>query len=103
MPEEIKKDLIDRSLQRDELEKPTYRSSYINKPNQDEEILRFGDEYFSLMQTTLMPLNEPNFGSNYILDYGEVLSIKLIGNIKTKNSYTQEIQRDGLNFWYRYK
>ena len=93
LPEEIKKDLIDRSLQRDELEKPTYRSSYINKPNQDEGISRFGDEYFSLMQTTLMPLNEPNLDGRYILDFGDVLQIQYVG--QKSDIYKFMIQRDG--------
>ena len=31
------------------------------------------------MQTTLMPFNEPNFDGEYVLDYGDVLEIQLVG------------------------
>ena len=44
-----------------------------------------------------MPINEPNFGTNYIVDYGDVIKIQLFGatdNIRN-NTYSVEIQRDG--------
>ena len=28
---------------------------------------------FNTMQSSFMPLNEPNFGNNYIVDYGDIL------------------------------
>tara|TARA_B100001248_G_C27384162_1_gene458711 strand:- start:923 stop:2413 length:1491 start_codon:yes stop_codon:yes gene_type:complete len=31
------------------------------------------------MQTTMMPINEPNFDSDYVLDYGDVLQLQLVG------------------------
>lgn len=69
--------------------------NFKKQKNQQNLSERYGLRLFKTMQSSFMPLNEPNFGNNYILDYGDVLSIKLIGNIKTKNSYIQEIQRDG--------
>ena len=40
-----------------------------------------------------MPLNEPNFDAEYILDYGDVLKIQLIGQKNSENTY--KISRSG--------
>lgn len=54
---------------------------------------RFGINLFRSMQSSFMPINEPNFGNNYILDYGDIIEINLYGN--TVLSYELEIKRDG--------
>lgn len=54
---------------------------------------RYGLNLFRTMQSSFMPINEPNFGNNYILDYGDVIGINLYGNISSK--YEIEIERDG--------
>lgn len=54
---------------------------------------RFGSQIFQSMQTSFMPINEPNFDGSYVLDYGDVLEIQLIGQ-KTK-IYELELARDG--------
>ena len=38
--------------------------------NKDSE--RYGLRLFKTMQSSFMPLNEPNFGDNYVVDYGEL-------------------------------
>ena len=93
LPNDIKDDLQKRTLEKQELEKPQYRrpSSYILKPNKSSN--RYGSSIFSLMQTTLMPLNEPNFDGNYVLDFGDVLELQLTGQ---ESSISQlAIKRDG--------
>ena len=46
-----------------------------------------------MMQSSFMPINEPNFDSTYVLDFGDTLEIQLIGQ---KNSIEQlAIKRDG--------
>lgn len=40
---------------------------------------RFGEDYFTSFQTTFVPLNEATFNPNYVLDFGDMLSIQLIG------------------------
>ena len=45
------------------------------------------------MQTTLMPFNEPNFDGEYVLDYGDVLEIQLVG--QKSDSHTLPVKRDG--------
>ena len=43
---------------------------------------RYGINLFRTMQSSFMPINEPNFGNNYILDYGDVIDISLFGNLE---------------------
>jgi protein involved in polysaccharide export with SLBB domain len=54
---------------------------------------RYGLKLFNTMQSTFMPLNEPNFGSNYIIDYGDSISIDTFGSENV--SYTAAVKRDG--------
>jgi len=107
LPEEVQTDLKKRKSDKEELEEDRYRrpSSYIEKKNSRKKIeqlqkeldllrgellesednkldIRFGSEIFSLMQTTLMPFNEPNFDGEYVLDFGDVLEIQLVGQKK---------------------
>ena len=55
---------------------------------------RFGIKLFDTMQSSFMPLNEPNFGNNYIIDYGDVIGIEFFGPSNNKN-YKVEVSRDG--------
>lgn len=87
LPENIAIDLQNRAMQRDADEQVQYRrpSTFIDKP----EIVsdRFGSKIFSMMQTTLMPINEPNYDSSYILDFGDEVELQLIG----ERSYSKKI------------
>ena len=94
LPPAIAEDIINRAEIRDEAEEAFYRppSTLIEKPIDDED-LRFGSKVFSLMQTTLMPINEPNIDDSYILDYGDQLRIQYTGQ---KTSISEHIlARDG--------
>jgi len=114
LPEEVREDLLSENESKKNLEEPLYRkpSTYIEKPStkkktfyrnrdnsnneymEDKTILkRFGESIFSKMQTTLMPINEPNFDDSYVLDYGDVLEIQIVGN--DGNSYVVPVKRDG--------
>ena len=107
LPDSVRKDVLSKIDERKETEKPFYRaqSSMIDKPLRDidqktleelekrKERNRFGDNIFDMMQTSFMPINEPNFDSSYIVDYGDTLQIQLIG---PKNSIENLlIKRDG--------
>ena len=46
-----------------------------------------------MMQTTLMPLNEPNFDGSYTLDYGDVLEVQLVGQRSSVENLP--VKRDG--------
>jgi protein involved in polysaccharide export with SLBB domain len=54
---------------------------------------RYGLKLFNTMQSSFMPLNEPNFGNNYIIDYGDSLSISTFGSKSL--SYLADVKRDG--------
>ena len=68
LPEDVKDEILANAQMKDSLESTQYRrpSTFIQKPSMKSS--RFGYEYFSMMQSTLMPINEPNIDPNYILD-----------------------------------
>ena len=101
LPDNIREDVLLKIDQRDEDETPVYRrqSSMTDKLFSEEEIEarkkrnRFGDNIFDTMQSSFMPINEPNLDSSYILDFGDTLELQLIGQ---KNSIDNlSVKRDG--------
>ena len=119
LPEGVKEDLIKRNSDKEELEENKYRrpSSYVSKKDtrkalnslqkqldilqiellesEDGDIeKRFGSKIFSLMQTSLMPFNEPNFDGSYVLDFGDVLELQLVGQ-KKSSPLIMPVKRDG--------
>jgi len=98
---EVRADLLKKIEEDSELEEPQYRrpSTLIEKQEDDDEVFeeekedRFGEEIFSMMQTTLMPINEANFDSNYILDFGDVLELQMVGQVSSIVSAS--VRRDG--------
>ena len=93
LPQSVKEDLLNQVEMDNALEQQQYRrpSTFIERPEIDSG--RFGLNVFNMMQTSLMPVNEPNFDSGYILDFGDQIQIQLIG----QKSYikTLSINRDG--------
>ena len=101
LPDNIREDVLSKMDLREEIDKPEYRrqSSMTDKVFSEEELEarkkrnRFGDNIFDMMQSSFMPINEPNLDSSYVLDFGDTLEIQLIGQ---KNStYNIPIKRDG--------
>ena len=93
LPESVRNDVLNNIAEKEERDVAVYRrpSSMINKPSTDSN--RFGAQIFDMMQTSFMPINEPNFDSSYVLDFGDTLEIQLIGQ---KNSIEKlSIKRDG--------
>ncbi|MDB2665383.1 SLBB domain-containing protein [Gammaproteobacteria bacterium] len=62
-------------------------------PELDESLPRFGDDFFSSIQTSFSPINVPNANDDYVLDYGDELSIQLVGRFAGMDKYL--IARDG--------
>ncbi len=100
LPEEIREDVIDKIKADEELDKPVYRrasSSMIDKDYEElkdiEESEIFGKKFFDTIQSSFMPINDPNLDNNYVLDFGDVLEIQIIGQENLMDSY--EIKRDG--------
>ncbi len=79
LPDDIASDLTKRSQEQEAMEEVQYRrpSTFIKKPEPTSE--RFGAKVFSMMQSTLMPINEPNYDSSYVLDFGDELELQLVG------------------------
>ena len=48
----------------------------------------FGKDFFDTMQTSFMPINIPNLDDSYILDFGDVLQIQLIGQNDSNEKYS---------------
>jgi len=105
LPDNVRDDVLQEMTNREELDKTSYRrpsstisKNYCTDPRTDTydcipESNRFGSNFFDTMQSSFMPINEPNFDSSYILDFGDTLQIQLIG----QKNYIEElpIKRDG--------
>ncbi|MDB2448201.1 SLBB domain-containing protein [Gammaproteobacteria bacterium] len=94
LPESVREDVLNKIEAKDDLDKPVYRraSSFVDKDGVENKTL-FGSIFFDVMQTSFMPINEPNLDSSYVLDFGDVLEIQLIGQKDQIDNYS--INRDG--------
>jgi polysaccharide biosynthesis/export protein len=63
------------------------RMSSDNKIDLGEDLKVYGSDFFNTFQTSFMPINEPNPDSGYMLDFGDVLKIQLVGS----NAYIKEL------------
>ena len=59
----------------------------------EDDLPLFGRDFFTTFQSSFMPVNSPNLDSTYILDFADILSIQIIGQKNSIDSY--KIQRDG--------
>jgi len=93
LPESVRVDVLDEIAEKEKKGTPVYRrpSSMIKKPLVDSP--RFGAQIFDMMQTSFMPINEPNFDSSYVLDFGDILEVQLVGQQNSINELS--IKRDG--------
>ncbi len=99
LPDSVRDDVLEKMTDREELDKPVYRrpSTMVDKvvPSGEDKdkAIRFGEIFFNKMQSSFMPINEPNLDGSYVLDFGDTLEIQLIGQ---KNSIEKlSIKRDG--------
>lgn len=99
LPKEVREDVLNKIEEKKEQDKPIYRkaSTMIDK---DDEVLqkakkskRFGSKIFDQLQTSFMPINEPNFDGSYILDFGDVVEIQYVG--QDDLIFEETIDRDG--------
>ena len=101
LPKDVREDVLERMELKKNTEQPVYRraSTSIDKKNNEmtdrflEGTKLFGSDFFDTVQTSFMPVNEPNLDSSYILDFGDVLEIQFLGQEDSINSYS--ILRDG--------
>ena len=96
LPLDAREEISQKIKAKEFIEEPIYRraSSKIDKEFPEEDINAvFGAKFFDTIQTSFMPVNEPNLDASYILDFGDVLEIQIIGQKDSINSYS--IERDG--------
>ncbi len=91
---DIRDDLLEQVNEKKELENKNYRKDSSSIEIENERMLDiFGADFFSRSQTSFMPINEPNYDSNYILDFGDVIEVQLVGENTDLVEY--EVRRDG--------
>ena len=108
LPEEVRKDVLEELSNSNAedtkiLKVPSSSISSLEAVKRWEQFLknegmeksdRFGMQLFRSMQSTFMPVNNPNMSSKYILDYGDELQIQLIGSKeKYQRILLQEMDR----------
>ena len=117
LPEAIQQDIANKTKEQSSLDDPIYRSiesqtelekkklkdvkkrleedlKYLEERLSEDEydpaskdLMLFGSVFFSTYQSTYMPINEPNLSPTYILDFGDVLDIQLIGQRDENESF----------------
>lgn len=97
LPPSVQQDVQKKIETKDQSTEPVYRSpsTFVDKNELDKSntVTIFGSEFFDVMQTTFMPTNEPNLDPSYILDFGDVIKIQLIGQKNEIKDYV--IEKDG--------
>jgi len=96
LPESVRNDITVRMNEQKESEKTTYRLSETDSgvkktPNADDNV--FGSQFFNSIQTSFMPISSPNLDDSYVLDFGDILRIQLLGQQDSIDSY--QLERDG--------
>lgn len=96
LPDGVRSDVIEKMNVKEAMEEPVYRRASSMTDKEELELdssRRFGVNIFDMMQSSFMPINEPNFDSSYVLDYGDTILLQLIGQ---KDSVERiAIERDG--------
>ena len=65
----------------------------LDKEKSYNKLERFGPDFFNTYQSTFMPINEPNFSGEYVVDRGDTLKIQMIGT--TNGDISAVVQADG--------
>ena len=93
LPEATTSKLFDQIETNKSNEEVTYKRPSSNVSAGGGVFSRFGMDIFNSMQSTFMPINEPNFDSEYVLGFGDILQVQLIG----QKAYIEdiEVKRDG--------
>jgi protein involved in polysaccharide export with SLBB domain len=111
LPESVKEDVLKGIESKNEKDKTIYKrpSTMVDKGDsefaqykefkdsenkiENNTNVRFGEYIFQSVQTSFMPINEPNFDGSYILDFGDILEVQLTGI--ESDTFELEVSRDG--------
>ena len=87
-------DTLESNLQKIQFQLAEIERSIQSKSNKSEiNLKRFGPDFFNSFQSTFMPVNEPNFSSEYIVDAGDTLKVQLVG--QRNEALSLVVQKDG--------
>ncbi len=90
-PSDIDKALVE--LEKLRMLEELDRLKELRESKQTKEIKRFGNQIFNTMQSSFMPINDPNLDGAYVLDFGDIIELQLVGQ---KNLIKElKISRDG--------
>ena len=92
LPDEVRNALAAQAEIKEELSNPVYNRQSTSISDKKKSI-RFGDDFFKSIQTTFMPINEPNMDASYVLDFGDAITLQLVGQQQSIDKL--QIQRDG--------
>lgn len=103
LPEDVKNDVLENYNENSQLEKKVYRSTEndteLEKKSYEQDTEEFitddifGSDFFNTFQSTFMPVNFPNIDSSYMLDFGDILEIQLVGQKDSIETYP--LNREG--------
>lgn len=97
LPDDVRSDLMGKINDKESKEKPQYKRPSPTMVDKNLKEIRndgrFGKNIFNMMQSSFMPINDPNFDGSYTLDFGDMLEVQLTG----QTSVTEEllVKRDG--------
>lgn len=100
LPEEIKNDLVNNYNSKQDPESVKKYESFSSKIISSSELSslssnlkKFGDDFFTNVPSTFMPINDPSANSGYILDVDDDILIQIIGD--RSEEYIYKIDRSG--------
>lgn len=87
-------DTLESNLQKIQLQLKQIERSIEAKSDTDGlNLKRFGPDFFNTFQSTFMPVNEPNFTNDYIVDFGDTLKVQMVG--QKSETLSLVVQQDG--------
>jgi len=92
LPAEVRASILAQTEMKEALTNPVYNRQSTSI-SMEKKSIRFGDNFFKSIQTTFMPINEPNMDASYILDFGDAITLQLVGQQQSIDEL--QIQRDG--------
>lgn len=69
------------------------KKRYTSKDAGSNELKRFGDGFFSSIQSSFMPINEPSFINGYIINPGDKIKLQIVGPKPSISEF--EVEREG--------
>ena len=87
--QELPLETVNRLVSEIEELKKKYTSTEIDS----NELKRFGDGFFSSIQSSFMPINDPSFSNGYIINPGDKIKLQIVGPKSSISDF--EVEREG--------